>query len=157
MLSHHERTNMAISRSGLPKTVLELFDPREDLEYKPPIEHKKPALPLLGLGGYVGHFPGPDDPDYQPARNEVAQREERKFRSKECHLQVAVEEPSILERCGCQVQSLRTPTRRALLHGRSCCGKHAAILCTAQLAGALHAVHLWRAVHACNASSGPEA
>ena len=100
MLSHHERTNMAISRSGLPKTVLELFDPRADLEYKAPLEPKKPALPLLGLAGYTGHFPGPDDPEYQPSRAEVAQAEERKFRSKEYHLQVAIEVPSIDERCG---------------------------------------------------------
>jgi hypothetical protein len=89
---------MAISRSGLPKTVLELFDPREDLEYKPPIDRRKPALPLLGLAGYVALFPGPDDPDYQPSRNEIGQKEDRKFRSKEFHIQVAVEEPSILER-----------------------------------------------------------
>lgn len=98
MLSHHERTNMAISRSGLPKTVLELFDPRADLEYKAPLEPKKPALPLLGLAGYVGHFPTPDDPEYQPPRAEVAQAEERKFRSKEYHLQAAIEVPTIEER-----------------------------------------------------------
>lgn len=103
MLSHHERTNMAISRSGLPKTVLELFDPREDLEYKTPIERKKPALPLVGLAAYMGHFPGADDEGYQPARNEIGQKdpEERKFRNKEYHLQAAVEALSILERCGC--------------------------------------------------------
>jgi hypothetical protein len=99
MLSHHERTNMAISRSGLPKTVLELFDPREDLEYKAPIERKKPVLPLLGLAAYVGHFPDPDDPEYQRPRNELAQKEDRQFRSKEYCLQAAIEEPSILERC----------------------------------------------------------
>ena len=110
MLSHHERTNMAISRSGLPKTVLELFDPREDLEFKPPIDRKKPALPLLGLAGYVGHFPGPQDPDYQASRNELATKEDRKFRSKEFHLQASIEEPSILERCACD----------ARLRARSC-------------------------------------
>lgn len=99
MLSHHERTNMAISRSGLPKTVLELFDPREDLEYKPPIVFRKPALPLLGLANYVGHFPGPDDPDYAPERRDLGPAEERKLRSKEYHLQVALEAPSIIERC----------------------------------------------------------
>jgi U1 small nuclear ribonucleoprotein of 70kDa MW N terminal len=119
MLSHHERTNMAISRSGLPKTVLELFDPREDLEYKPPIDRKKPVLPLLGLAGYVGHFPDPDDPEYQPQRDEIAQQEERKFRSKEYHLQAAVEAPSIMERYACRrchpaaaARTLHIPMRR---------------------------------------------
>lgn len=98
MFSHHERVNMAISKSGLPKTVLELFDPRQDLEYKPPIDKKPPVLPLLGLAGYVGHFPDPEDPDYQPPRSEVAQKEDRKFRNKEYHLQASIDEPTILER-----------------------------------------------------------
>lgn len=90
---------MAISKSGLPKTVLELFDPRQDLEYKPPIDKKPPVLPLLGLAGYVGHFPDQDDPEYQPQRSEIAQKEDRKFRNKEYHVQVSIDEPSIQERC----------------------------------------------------------
>jgi hypothetical protein len=98
MFSHHERVNMAISKSGLPKTVLELFDPRQDLEYKPPTDKKPPVLPLIGLAGYVAHFPDPDDPEYQPPRNDVASSENRKFRSKEYHCQVSIAEPSILER-----------------------------------------------------------
>lgn len=99
MFSHHERVNMAISKSGLPKTVLELFDPRQDLEYRPPIDKKPPVLPLIGLAGYVAHFPEPDDPMYQPERNELASSETRKYRSKEFHLQVCISEPTIVERC----------------------------------------------------------
>jgi hypothetical protein len=100
MLSHHERVNMAISKSGLPKTVLDLFDPRQDLEYKPPLEKKPPVLPLIGLAGYVGHFPDPDDPEYQPLKSEIAKADDRKFRCKEYHVQVSIDEPSILERYG---------------------------------------------------------
>lgn len=99
MFSHHERVNMAISKSGLPKTVLELFDPRQDLEYRPPIDKKPPVLPLIGMAGYVAHFPEPDDPEYQPERNELATSETRKYRSKEYHQQVNIGEPTVLERC----------------------------------------------------------
>lgn len=98
MFSHHERVNMAISKSGLPKTVLELFDPRQDLEYKPPIDKKPPVLPLLGLAGYVGHFPDPEDLDYQPTRSGEAQTEDRKWRNKEYYLQASIDEPAITER-----------------------------------------------------------
>lgn len=120
MFSHHERVNMAISKSGLPKTVLELFDPRQDLEYKPPIDKKPPVLPLLGLAGYVGHFPDPDDPDYQPAKSEVAQSEERKFRNREYHLQASIDEPTILERFVRFHQSHdHEMSGVALIHGRS--------------------------------------
>lgn len=99
MLSHHERKNMAISKSGLPQKVLELFDPREDLPYLPPIIRKKPKLPMMGIAPFVGHFPGPEDPAYAPAKSAVGQQEDRKFRCIEYAAQVSIEQPSIVERC----------------------------------------------------------
>lgn len=94
---------MAISKSGLPQKVLELFDPRDDLEFKRPIRKKRPpALPFIGLGPFVEFFPKPGDPEYQPEQPALATSEERKFRSKEYSAQVSINEPSVLERCAPQ-------------------------------------------------------
>lgn len=106
---------MAISKSGLPKTVLELFDPRQDLEYKPPIDKKPPVLPLIGLAGYVAHFPEADDPEYQPERNDLANSENRKFRSKEYYLQVSISEPTVIERCDVAAAPITDMVKQCLL------------------------------------------
>jgi len=108
MMGHHERKNMAISKSGLPAKVLELFDPRPELPFLAPIVKKKHALPILGMAPFVGHFPEPGDPEYAPPRNEIALREDRPFRCKEYAAQVSIAEESILERC---VHSVRSCTR----------------------------------------------
>ena len=99
MLGHHERKNMAISKSGLPTKVLELFDPRDELPFMAPVVKKKPALPLLGVAPFIGHFPDPDDPEYEPEKTEIGKLEDRAFRNKEYSGQVSIETESVRERC----------------------------------------------------------
>lgn len=51
--------------TGLTNNLLKLFEPRPPLEFKPPIEKRKP-LPYTGLSQFVRHFAEPSDPEYAP-------------------------------------------------------------------------------------------
>ncbi|KAJ6843890.1 U1 small nuclear ribonucleoprotein 70 kDa [Iris pallida] len=51
--------------TGLTNNLLKLFEARPPLEYKPPIEKRKP-LPYSGMADYVSKFAEPGDPEYAP-------------------------------------------------------------------------------------------
>ena len=86
-------------KTGLPRKLLELFDPLPPVPHKLPPNHRKPVPAYSGIGALVEKFAAPGDAEYEPAPAQVVPPpEERTFRNPEMVLQARVEAPLKLEK-----------------------------------------------------------
>ena len=53
------RDSLSGHKTGLPKKLLELFNPLPPVETVPPVHRRKPKLPYSGVGQYVDLFAAP--------------------------------------------------------------------------------------------------
>lgn len=85
--------------TGLPDKLLRLFAVGPPLKLiKENFKVKKPpAVPWQGLGGLVGEFASPGDPEYEP-KPAADFPEPRLFGNKEFALQVRLEEETKMEK-----------------------------------------------------------
>ena len=60
------RESISGHKTGLPKKLLELFNPLPPVETKPAIHRRKPKLPYTGVGQYVDLFAAPGEPQQAP-------------------------------------------------------------------------------------------
>jgi U1 small nuclear ribonucleoprotein len=60
-LEQERRMRESISghKTGLPRKLLELFNPLPPVEPKQPVHRRKPKLPYTGIGQYVELFAAP--------------------------------------------------------------------------------------------------
>ena len=77
--------------TGLPPSLLKLFEARPPPRHLDPIKKKKPALPYTGVAQYVQHFAEPGDEEYEPPPAETRPPEPRIFRNPELATQARVE------------------------------------------------------------------
>jgi hypothetical protein len=103
-------------RTGLPKKLLDLFAPRDDLGSAPPVQKRKPALPYNGLAQYVSQFAEQGDPEYEPPPPEDRPPSPRLYRNRELDSQARINTESKLEKC---VDSCTLITRVPLLTPRA--------------------------------------
>ncbi|KAG6476079.1 hypothetical protein ZIOFF_065315 [Zingiber officinale] len=72
--------------TGLTANLLKLFEPRLQLEYKPPPEKRK-CPPYTGMAQFVSHFAEPTDPEYAPPIVEGETRVQRRARIRQVRLE----------------------------------------------------------------------
>lgn len=96
--------------TGLPPSLLRLFEARPQPRHLDPIRKRKPLLPYSGVAEYVQQFAEPGDPEYEPPPSESRPPEPRVFRAPEYALQARVEVHTRPERCGVTT-SARLPSR----------------------------------------------
>ena len=53
------RDSLSGHKTGLPKKLLDLFNPLPPVETVPPVHRRKPKLPYSGVGQYVDLFAAP--------------------------------------------------------------------------------------------------
>lgn len=85
-------------KTGLPKKLLELFAPRPPLQFKPPMKHKKPAVPYQGMAHLVNEFAEPEEAEYEPPIKEGCPPSPRKMRNPELVFQARVEQETKAEK-----------------------------------------------------------
>lgn len=85
-------------RTGLPKKLLDLFAPREDIEGIPPAQKKPPKLPYTGLAQYVNQFAEQGDPEYEPPPPEDRPASPRLYRNLEYGAQARINTETKLEK-----------------------------------------------------------
>jgi len=84
-------------KTGLPKKLLELFEPLPPVPHKLPPHHRKPGPPYSGIGQYLEKFAEPGDAEYEPPPKEKIP-EDRVFRNPEMVAQARIEKPLKLEK-----------------------------------------------------------
>ncbi|XP_042373299.1 U1 small nuclear ribonucleoprotein 70 kDa-like [Zingiber officinale] len=72
--------------TGLTANLLKLFEPRPQLEYKPPPE-KRRCPPYTGMAQFVSKFAEPTDPEYSPPIVEGESRVQRRARIRKLRLE----------------------------------------------------------------------
>ncbi|KAK9822157.1 hypothetical protein WJX81_000658 [Elliptochloris bilobata] len=85
-------------RTGLPKKLLELFEPRDAIEFKPPLCKRAPKVPYSGIGSMVGLFAAPGDSEYEPEPAAPRPLSPRRFRNPELAAQARVDAESKAEK-----------------------------------------------------------
>lgn len=90
MISHH--------RTGLPPSLLRIFEPRPQPPHLDSIKHRKPSVPYSGVGAYLQHFAEPGDPEYQLETPETRPADPRKFANPEFAVQCRLDVPTRIER-----------------------------------------------------------
>ena len=86
-------------KTGLPKKLLELFEPLPALAKAEPIRKRKPKLGFLGIAQYVSNFAEPGEPEYEPPMPEDCPPSPRLFANPELRAQARVEKESKAEKC----------------------------------------------------------
>ena len=85
-------------KTGLPKKLLELFDPLEPVDYLPLVPKSKPKLPFTGIAQYVNDFVEPGDPEYEPAPPETCPGSPRRYANPEMDAQVRLDQETRVEK-----------------------------------------------------------
>lgn len=82
-------------RTGLPKKLLDLFQPLDPPTQLSKLKKPKLKLPYMGIAQYVSEFAEPSDPNYEPNPSEG---KPRLFANPELQIQANVTQDSIYER-----------------------------------------------------------
>ena len=82
-------------RTGLPKKLLDMFQPLDPPAQLSALKKPKLKLPYMGIAQYVSEFVEPTDPEYEPKPSDGRPR---LFGNPELQIQARVEEDSIYER-----------------------------------------------------------
>ena len=76
------RDSISGHKTGLPRKLLELFNPLPPVESMQPINLRKPKLPYTGIGQYVDLFAAPGLPPSPPTSTVHEQDNNRKINPK---------------------------------------------------------------------------
>jgi hypothetical protein len=72
------RDSLSGHKTGLPKKLLELFNPLPPVETVPPVHRRKPKLPYSGVGQYVDLFAAPG---VRPLQDQAGVKSPHSFRA----------------------------------------------------------------------------
>lgn len=85
-------------KTGLPKKLLELFEPLPPLARLTDIPKRPPKLPYSGIGQHVDLFASPGDEEYEPPPEVPRPPSPRRFRNPELAAQARVDYESKAEK-----------------------------------------------------------
>jgi hypothetical protein len=86
-------------KTGLPRKLLELFEPLPLPPVLPAIPKRPPKLPYTGIAQYVDLFSEPGDAEYEPPPEVPRPPSPRRFRNPELAAQARVDYESKAEKC----------------------------------------------------------
>ncbi|KAK9809948.1 hypothetical protein WJX72_002268 [[Myrmecia] bisecta] len=85
-------------KTGLPKKLLDLFEPLPWDDKVTALRKRKPAVPYTGFAQYVSQFAEPGDPEYEPQAEQPRPSSPRRFRNPEMPAQARVDAESKVEK-----------------------------------------------------------
>ena len=96
-------------KTGLPKKLLELFEPLPPLARLPDIPKRPPKVPYSGIAQLVDLFAAPGDEEYEPPPEVPRPPSPRRFRNPELASQARVDYESKAEKCALPLFCRRCP------------------------------------------------